>query len=129
MSAFSDNCLENSACVFMLGVIISFIKIFHLSIKQFLYDLNQHPHLACSVGFSRKAFIIASTAIEEEMLSWYREHVVWTDKALNMKLMRKGILTRIHAPMVSSSSGEDYGSSGDCGGDGGGWRRVMVGGG
>ncbi|XP_035839409.1 glycosyltransferase-like KOBITO 1 [Helianthus annuus] len=38
------------------------------------------------------------------MLSWYREHVVWTDKALNMKLMRKGILTRIHAPMVSSSS-------------------------
>ncbi|MFS7895224.1 hypothetical protein Hanom_Chr00s002531g01701241 [Helianthus anomalus] len=50
--------------------------------------------------FDRSAFIIASTATEEEMLSWYREHVVWTDKALNMKLMRKGILTRIHAPMV-----------------------------
>ncbi|KAI3760695.1 hypothetical protein L1987_51093 [Smallanthus sonchifolius] len=50
--------------------------------------------------FDRSAFIIASTATEEEMLSWYREHVVWTDKTLNMKLMRKGILTRIHAPMV-----------------------------
>ncbi|KAK9065700.1 hypothetical protein SSX86_015101 [Deinandra increscens subsp. villosa] len=50
--------------------------------------------------FDRSAFIIASTATEEEMLSWYREHVVWTDKALNKKLMRKGILTRIHAPMV-----------------------------
>ena len=31
----------------------------------------------------------------------YREHIVWTDKALNMKLLRKGILTRIYAPMVS----------------------------
>lgn len=50
--------------------------------------------------FDRAAFIIASTATEEEMLSWYREHVVWTDKALNMKLMRKGILARIYAPMV-----------------------------
>lgn len=50
--------------------------------------------------FDRAAFIIASTATEEEMLSWYREHVVWTDKTLNMKLLRKGILTRIYAPMV-----------------------------
>ncbi|KAJ9565410.1 hypothetical protein OSB04_001376 [Centaurea solstitialis] len=50
--------------------------------------------------FDRAAFIIASTATEEEMLSWYREHVVWTDKALNMKLLRKGILARIYAPMV-----------------------------
>lgn len=50
--------------------------------------------------FDRAAFIIASTATEEEMLSWYREHVVWTDKNVNLKLMRKGILTRIYAPMV-----------------------------
>nr|XP_043637093.1 glycosyltransferase-like At2g41451 [Erigeron canadensis] len=50
--------------------------------------------------FDRTAFIIASTATEEEMLSWYREHVVWTDKTLNLKLLRKGILTRIYAPMV-----------------------------
>ncbi|PWA92792.1 glycosyltransferase family 92 [Artemisia annua] len=50
--------------------------------------------------FDRAAFIIASTATEEEMLNWYREHVVWTDKDLIKKLMRKGILTRIHAPMV-----------------------------
>ncbi|GMP86619.1 hypothetical protein CsSME_00039329 [Camellia sinensis var. sinensis] len=50
--------------------------------------------------FDRAAFIIASTATEEEMLHWYREHIVWTDKVLNMKLIKKGILTRIYAPMV-----------------------------
>ncbi|CAN6716469.1 unnamed protein product [Malus baccata var. baccata] len=50
--------------------------------------------------FDRAAFIIASTATEEEMLNWYRERIVWTDKELNLKLLRKGILTRIYAPMV-----------------------------
>ncbi|XP_027114008.1 glycosyltransferase-like KOBITO 1 [Coffea arabica] len=50
--------------------------------------------------FDRSAFIIASTATEEEMLTWYREHVVWSDRTLNLKLLRKGILTRIYAPMV-----------------------------
>lgn len=50
--------------------------------------------------FDRAAFIIASTATEEEMRHWYNEHIVWADKALNIKLMRKGILTRIYAPMV-----------------------------
>lgn len=49
-----------------------------------------------------QAFIIASTATEEEMLRWFRERVVWTDKQLNLKLQRKGILTRINAPMVST---------------------------
>ncbi|PIN02532.1 hypothetical protein CDL12_24951 [Handroanthus impetiginosus] len=49
--------------------------------------------------FDRAAFIIASTAAEDEMLTWYREHVVWTDRTLNLKLLRKGILTRIYAPM------------------------------
>ncbi|CAK8543152.1 unnamed protein product [Lathyrus sativus] len=52
------------------------------------------------LDFDRDAFIIASTATEEEMLQWYREHIVWTDKALKMKLFRKGILTRIYAPMI-----------------------------
>ncbi|XP_043693645.1 glycosyltransferase-like At2g41451 [Telopea speciosissima] len=50
--------------------------------------------------FDRAAFIIASTASEKEMLHWYREHVVWTSEALNLKLLRKGILTRIYAPMA-----------------------------
>ncbi|GFP92430.1 glycosyltransferase-like kobito 1 [Phtheirospermum japonicum] len=50
--------------------------------------------------FDRAAFIIASTATEDEMLTWYRERVVWTDKTLNLKLLRKGILTRIYAPMT-----------------------------
>ncbi|XP_022935382.1 glycosyltransferase-like At2g41451 [Cucurbita moschata] len=52
------------------------------------------------LDFDRAAFIIASTATEEEMLAWYRERVVWTDKALTLKLLRKGILTRIYAPMI-----------------------------
>ncbi|KAI6696849.1 hypothetical protein NL676_016968 [Syzygium grande] len=50
--------------------------------------------------FDRAAFIIASTATEEEMLRWYRERVVWTDRTVNIKLLRKGILTRINTPMV-----------------------------
>ncbi|KAJ3694520.1 hypothetical protein LUZ60_010000 [Juncus effusus] len=49
--------------------------------------------------FDRLAFIIASTATEEEMHNWFKEHVVWTDKPTNLKLLRKGILTRIYAPM------------------------------
>ncbi|KAI3788257.1 hypothetical protein L2E82_01017 [Cichorium intybus] len=52
------------------------------------------------LDFDRAAFVIASTATEEEMLNWYREHVVWTDRGLKKKLMKKGILIRIYAPMV-----------------------------
>ncbi|GMI64771.1 KOBITO, ABA INSENSITIVE 8, ELONGATION DEFECTIVE 1 [Hibiscus trionum] len=50
--------------------------------------------------FDRAAFIIASTATEEEMLGWYRDHVVWTDKALNLKLLKRGVFTRIYSPMA-----------------------------
>ncbi|KAG6769147.1 hypothetical protein POTOM_024763 [Populus tomentosa] len=46
------------------------------------------------------AFIIASMATEEEMLHWYQERIMWTDEALKLKLLRKGILTRIYTPMV-----------------------------
>ncbi|KAI3905591.1 hypothetical protein MKX01_036500 [Papaver californicum] len=49
--------------------------------------------------FDRSAFIIASTGTTEEMRNWYREHVVWTDKSQNLKLLRKGVLTRIYTPM------------------------------
>ncbi|XP_059646240.1 glycosyltransferase-like At2g41451 [Cornus florida] len=52
------------------------------------------------LDFDRAAFIIASTVTEEEMLYWYREHVVWTDKKLIVKLLKRGILTRIYAPMI-----------------------------
>ncbi|MED6138672.1 Glycosyltransferase-like KOBITO 1 [Stylosanthes scabra] len=50
--------------------------------------------------FDRSAFIIASTVNEDEMLKWYNEHVVWGDKEVKLKLLRKGILTRIYTPMV-----------------------------
>ncbi|XP_038891968.1 glycosyltransferase-like KOBITO 1 isoform X5 [Benincasa hispida] len=52
--------------------------------------------------FDRAAFIVASTATQEEMMNWYREHVVWGDKDVKIKLLRKGILTRINAPMHCS---------------------------
>ncbi|KAJ6702503.1 GLYCOSYLTRANSFERASE-LIKE KOBITO 1 [Salix koriyanagi] len=52
------------------------------------------------LDFDRSAFIIASTATEEEMRNWYREHVVWGDKDLKLKLLRKSILTRIYSPMA-----------------------------
>ncbi|XP_071687389.1 glycosyltransferase-like At2g41451 [Rutidosis leptorrhynchoides] len=52
------------------------------------------------LDFDRAAFIIASSVTEEDMLNWYREHVVWMDKDLNNKLLKEGILTRIYAPMV-----------------------------
>ncbi|KAM0863081.1 hypothetical protein ACQ4PT_044826 [Festuca glaucescens] len=52
------------------------------------------------LDFDRAAFIIASTASEEEMLRWYNERVVWNDRQLNLKLLRKGVLTRIYTPMA-----------------------------
>ncbi|CAK9183994.1 unnamed protein product [Ilex paraguariensis] len=61
------------------------------------------------LDFDRAAFIIASTATQDEMLHWYREHIVWTDKALNIKLLKKGILTRIDAPMVIVQGLKDTG--------------------
>jgi hypothetical protein len=57
------------------------------------------------LDFDRAAFIIASTASEEEMLRWYNERVVWNDKQLNLKLLRKGVLTRIYTPMVRNNHG------------------------
>ncbi|VFQ91153.1 unnamed protein product [Cuscuta campestris] len=50
--------------------------------------------------FDRDAFIIASTATEEEMLLWYNAHVVWNEDALKQKLLRNGMLVRIYAPMI-----------------------------
>ncbi|KAF9679589.1 hypothetical protein SADUNF_Sadunf06G0030500 [Salix dunnii] len=53
----------------------------------------------CSMlEFNRAAFISVSTVTEEEVLHWSQERILWTDEAL--KLLRKGILTRIYAPMV-----------------------------
>ncbi|GAA0144051.1 glycosyltransferase [Lithospermum erythrorhizon] len=50
--------------------------------------------------FDRNAFVVASIASNDEILHWYREHVVWTDKTEKLKLLRKGILTHIYAPMI-----------------------------
>ncbi|XP_062200670.1 glycosyltransferase-like KOBITO 1 isoform X4 [Phragmites australis] len=57
------------------------------------------------LDFDRAAFIIASTASEEEMRRWYNERVVWNDKQLNLKLLRKGMLTRIYTPIVRNNAG------------------------
>lgn len=61
---------------------------------------KEHVKKCFFLEFDRDAFIIASSSTEEEMLNWYREHVVWTNKNLTKKLMKEGILTRIYAPMV-----------------------------
>lgn len=45
--------------------------------------------------------ITSLTIVMASSVFRYQEHVVWGDKALNLKLLRKGILTRIYAPMVS----------------------------
>nr|GMD42983.1 glycosyltransferase-like At2g41451 [Ipomoea batatas] len=50
--------------------------------------------------FDRDAFIIASTATEEEMRYWYNEHVVRKDEETKHKLLKGGIFTRIYSPMV-----------------------------
>lgn len=50
--------------------------------------------------FDRNAFIIASTSTDAEMLRWYQEYVVWGDESLKVKLIKRGMLTRIHAPQV-----------------------------
>jgi hypothetical protein len=36
------------------------------------------------------------------LLARYNERVVWNDKQLNLKLLRKGVLTRIYTPMVGN---------------------------
>ncbi|KAJ0259390.1 hypothetical protein HA466_0057510 [Hirschfeldia incana] len=66
-------------------------------IPKYICSLCPPHDLAHTHGF---AFIIASTSTSEEMLQWYREHVVWTDEKIKLKLLKKGILTRIYAPMV-----------------------------
>jgi hypothetical protein len=38
------------------------------------------------------------------LLARYNERVVWNDKQLNLKLMRKGVLTRIYTPMVRNNA-------------------------
>lgn len=99
-----------------------------------------HPN----TPYQFQAFIIASTATEDEMQKWYagfsssyfymclsipcfnhcywsskniwvfacwsryNEHVVWGDKDLKLRLLRKGVLTRIYSPMVSD---KHYGCS------------------
>ncbi|KAL0359583.1 UNVERIFIED_CONTAM: Glycosyltransferase-like KOBITO 1 [Sesamum angustifolium] len=55
------------------------------------------------------AFMIASMGTEEQMLKWYREHVVWTDREVNLKLLSGGVFTRIYTPMVIIQSLKDSG--------------------
>ena len=38
------------------------------------------------------------------LLARYNERVVWNDKQLNLKLLRKGVLTRIYTPMVRNNA-------------------------
>ncbi|URD91056.1 hypothetical protein MUK42_27863 [Musa troglodytarum] len=56
------------------------------------------------LDFDRAAFIIASTATEEEMLRWYNEHVVWSDKqAIVQSLRESGVFSSAIASAQASS--------------------------
>ncbi|CAN7062914.1 unnamed protein product [Brassica rapa subsp. trilocularis] len=85
--------------------------VLHYTYSRFSDLTSRHDRCGCKptredvkrcfmLEFDRSAFIIASTSTSEEMLQWYREHVVWTDEKLKLKLLKEGILTRIYAPMV-----------------------------
>ncbi|CAI5504303.1 unnamed protein product [Closterium sp. Naga37s-1] len=50
------------------------------------------------LDFDRLAFIIASTQTEEQMFQWYKDHVLWSDRDMIEKLLKKGIFGRIHTP-------------------------------
>ncbi|CAF2299077.1 unnamed protein product [Brassica rapa] len=85
--------------------------VLHYTYSRFSDLTSRHDRCGCKptredvkrcfmLEFDRSAFIIASTSTSAEMLQWYREHVVWTDEKLKLKLLKEGILTRIYAPMV-----------------------------
>ncbi|KAK1428870.1 hypothetical protein QVD17_17710 [Tagetes erecta] len=94
--------------------------ILHYTYAKFSYLTSRRERCGCKptinhlkkcffLDFDRDAFIIASSATEEEMLNWYHEHVVWMNKDLNQKLIKEGILTRIYAPMVIMQGLKDTG--------------------
>eukprot|EP00243_Klebsormidium_subtile_P005606 TRINITY_DN2263_c0_g3_i1.p1 TRINITY_DN2263_c0_g3~~TRINITY_DN2263_c0_g3_i1.p1 ORF type:complete len:360 (+),score=105.57 TRINITY_DN2263_c0_g3_i1:86-1081(+) len=51
------------------------------------------------LDFDRLAFIIASTASEEDILQFYRDHVVWSREEID-SLVSKGLFGRLYTPQV-----------------------------
>nr|GMD44741.1 glycosyltransferase-like At2g41451 [Ipomoea batatas] len=85
--------------------------VLHYTYSKFSDLTSRHARCGCKptkedvkrcffLEFDRDAFIIASTATEEEMRYWYNEHVVWKDEETKHKLLKAGIFTRIYSPMV-----------------------------
>nr|GMD48005.1 glycosyltransferase-like KOBITO 1 [Ipomoea batatas] len=85
--------------------------VLHYTYSKFSDLTSRHARCGCKptkedvkrcffLEFDRDAFIIASTATEEEMRYWYNEHVVWKDEEVKHKLLKGGIFTRIYSPMV-----------------------------
>ncbi|XP_019186645.1 PREDICTED: glycosyltransferase-like At2g41451 [Ipomoea nil] len=85
--------------------------VLHYTYSKFSDLTSRHARCGCKptkedvkrcffLEFDRDAFIIASTATEEEMRYWYNKHVVWKDEETNHKLLKAGIFTRIYSPMV-----------------------------
>ncbi|KAK4480090.1 hypothetical protein RD792_013147 [Penstemon davidsonii] len=94
--------------------------VLHYTYSKFLDLTSRRDRCGCKptrediercfmLDFDRNAFVIASTSTEEEMLDWYRDHVVWTDKELKLKLLKRGILTRIYTPTVIIQSLKESG--------------------
>lgn len=58
----------------------------------------------CSFFTSLDCYLSVSSSCSFTFWARYNEHVVWNDKQLNLKLLRKGVLTRIYAPMVCNDA-------------------------
>ncbi|VVB03014.1 unnamed protein product [Arabis nemorensis] len=93
------------------AIILDEVAILHYTYSRFSDLASRRNRCGCKptkedvkrcfmLEFDRAAFIIASSSTSEEMLQWYREKVVWTDEKLKLKLLRRGVLTRIYEPMV-----------------------------
>lgn len=86
-------------------VSISFAGAFLFS---FLYFCSSYAYLsgagstfACTFYFfNHISCFCQNNAFRVYLCFRYHEHVVWGDKDLKLKLLRKGILTRIYSPMV-----------------------------
>jgi hypothetical protein len=46
-----------------------------------------------------QAFIVASTSSEEDMLQFYKDHVVWSKEEIE-SLVSKGLFGRLYTPQV-----------------------------
>jgi hypothetical protein len=71
--------------------------------SQFLFDTTARSFRLLAyadVNILPQAFIVASTSSEEDMLQFYKDHVVWSKEEIE-SLVSKGLFGRLYTPQVS----------------------------